>query len=220
MKQNAAPTSAPTFAISILTPEDKAWKYCTPFSSSNSSSATSNYISCYIRTCEQGTITFSLWKKDSSQSISCTADTFLRIYSEDKELGWNDDIDNTNRCSEITLNTPTQCIIYEIRQGCYGKTSCSGRIGFYYNRFLSLTPSSSPTIVPAVTASQTISPFVWKYCDQYTTSNTADATNNNTAICQLSTCVKEGDFMVLTTLSNYINMNSFCRSDTYLRLFA
>lgn len=132
-----------------------------------------------------------------------TGDTYLRLTTSDGvPLAYADD-NCANQGSEFTY-TVTSCDTYQVREGCYSTSTCSGVVTIY-------SASSSPTVQPSIAATvpsqvPTLAPSpgapsyiptlpgqVFTFCPPYSAINTASATVNY-AICTFSAC--EGNYVI------------------------
>lgn len=149
-----APTNAPTPSRAPTEPPTEI--VCAPYSATSTNNANRRTENCEFYACGGDQL-------DISTCGDCSADTYLRLYKDNTQLGSNDD--SCGVCSAFSATLPgTECGTYEVRQGCFRNTACSGT-----------------TIISGAT------PEVELACDAYSLSNTNSA-QTNYASCLFTAC--------------------------------
>jgi hypothetical protein len=100
---------------------------CPAFTVSSTNDATVGYATCDIYACYGETIYATLCATTST----CNGDTYMRLYDySGNELTYNDDACGV--CSSIVYEvTSTGCSHFQLREGCWGDTGCSGQVTVY-----------------------------------------------------------------------------------------
>ena len=176
------PTLMPTFfkvsqgpTLIVTTPRDKNALplICPAFSVTGTREARDNFAECQIYACpgQSFTVGNCINNSPNAQGLQCQGDQFLRLFAlgypiGKQEVASNDDF--CGACSQITYTVPLsdKCMVYSIREGCFGLTACSGVmqisgdiIGTNAVRMVPIIPSLVPTPSPtAPTHAPTLSP--------------------------------------------------------------
>lgn len=119
--------------------------YCSKFSATKTSSASSHYCSCHVTMCPGDT----LYADGCSR---CSGYQFFRLYnSAGVQLTTTEAYSSTcYPCGEIRYFQPSisQCEQFTLRQGCYLQNTCSGRVRMrVYNSSTGWNVSSALTLV-------------------------------------------------------------------------
>ena len=181
MAQMARRTVAALVALALLStalaqvPPGQVW-YCPFYSTSGTSSATVNYITCSIPLYDGMTYTFSQCSYGSG-----SGDTFIRLYDTANSVNLVSSDDYCGALAQMSYTTPacsasapTNFRTFYLRQGCYSSGSCSGTVAIYSSGgtpcspspsrtpSISLSPSRSPTpsVTPSVTPSRSATPSI------------------------------------------------------------
>jgi len=99
---------------------------CTPFSASNTNSATLNAPTCRIYACPGNSLTLSACDTDGG---SCAGDQNFRLFdASNTQIAASDD--SCGSCSKIVYSVPSTvaCQVYTLNEGCYGNSACSGTV--------------------------------------------------------------------------------------------
>lgn len=168
------PTIAPTLNSRAPTLNPNTLYTCSPYTATNTNSATRNTVPCTFQVCAGSVLISSC----TAQGGRCTADNYLRLYSSTgAQLAANDD--SCGLCSQIAYTFTGPCQNVTLQQGCFATGTCTGTV-----QVVSVaTPTAIPSIQPALINTTTIVTT----CAPYTASNTNNA-QQNTATCQFFAC--------------------------------
>ena len=151
--------TTPPSIIPTPTPTGQGTQLCSPFSATDTYSASQNYGTCLIYACGGSSITASAC---TGTGVACAGDTYLRLFSqypvagdddyysqEGYQVAQNDDY--CELCSQLTYMVPfgTACQTYTLQEGCFLSRSCSATVNvLVVSVGPSAEPSPRPTAVP------------------------------------------------------------------------
>ena len=156
--QPSAEPSAPTFLPTLMPTMPFI---CPPYAVNNTNSGNDgvNTATCSIYMCPGTTVTIGSCQGVQNNGFvnRCQGDEVLRLFnSAGNQVAWNDDA--CGSCSQIVF-TPTQpCQVYQLREGCYGNSQCSGQPLVFGAQVVSMIPTAVPTALPSFTPAPSANP--------------------------------------------------------------